>query len=82
MNEYSCWFCAGNIDRVDTGAVMIVVESLWDWDDGNRSDAWQSVYAHSHCAKARLTGATMSIEPHIFGEAFETPENPPSEPEA
>ncbi|MEN3749906.1 hypothetical protein TPR58_22225 [Sphingomonas sp. HF-S3] len=58
MNDYSCWFCAENIDRADTGAVMIVVESLWDWDDGSRSDAWQSVYAHSHCAKERLKRAT------------------------
>ncbi|MEA3046486.1 MAG: hypothetical protein QOJ53_818, partial [Sphingomonadales bacterium] len=30
-NEFQCWFCGQAIERVDTGAVMITVESLWRW---------------------------------------------------
>ena len=71
MNEYQCWFCGESIGReADAHAVMIVVKSLWRWDARSKSDddPWQSIYAHSGCAKDRLKGATMEIEPHDFGE--------------
>jgi len=70
VNDYECWFCGRGIERVDTGAVLIAIEGLWRWDAGNvASDApHQAIYAHSSCAKDRLKGATMSIEPSIFGE--------------
>ncbi|AHE53994.1 hypothetical protein NX02_11415 [Sphingomonas sanxanigenens DSM 19645 = NX02] len=75
MTGYACWFCAQTIERIDAGAVIIVVEGLWRWADGTRTDddPSQSIYAHAACAKDRLrgatrTGATMTIEPHIFGE--------------
>jgi hypothetical protein len=70
MNEYQCWFCGEGIERADTGALMISVEGLWRWDAGSRSedDPWQSIYVHSKCAKERLNGATMSLEPSVFGE--------------
>ncbi|MGZ3274230.1 MAG: hypothetical protein ACXU8Z_10740 [Caulobacteraceae bacterium] len=70
MNEYKCWYCDNDITRTDTGAVAIIVESLWRWDSGERrdDDPWQQVYAHSICAKERMRGATMSLEPSIFGE--------------
>jgi hypothetical protein len=70
MNEYQCWFCDKGIDRCDGGAVMISVGNLWRWDAGSRSedDPWQTIYAHATCAQKRLAGATMSIEPYIFGQ--------------
>lgn len=69
MAEYSCWFCDQKIDRSDEGAVLITFESLWRWHDGPRTDdPAQQVYAHSSCAKQRLKGATMDIEPSMFGE--------------
>lgn len=70
MNEYQCWFCGQGIERNDTGAVMIALEGLWRWEAGLRSgdDPLQSVYGHSVCVKSRLKGATMDIEPSIFGE--------------
>ena len=70
MNEYQCWFCGKGITRVDAGAVMIIVESLWRWDAGSRSedDPWQSIYAHSGCAKEKMEGSTMLLEPGVFGE--------------
>jgi hypothetical protein len=68
--EFQCWFCEQGIEQKDAGAVMITVESLWRWAEESQSDddPVQSVYAHSHCAKAGLKGATMDIEPSIFGE--------------
>jgi hypothetical protein len=70
MTEFQCWFCGQGISRADAGAVIITVQSLWRWDAGSRSDSdpLQSVYAHSTCAKERLRGETMSLEPSIFGE--------------
>lgn len=70
MNDYQCWFCGKGIERADSGAVLITLESLWRWDSGASSedDPLQGVYAHSTCTKDRLKGATMSIEPRIFGE--------------
>jgi hypothetical protein len=70
MTEYQCWFCGQGIERADGGAVIIIIENLWRWADAARTadDPFQSVYAHSQCAKDRMTGATMNLEPHIFGE--------------
>lgn len=70
MNGYQCWFCGQGIDRADASAVVMTVESLWRWDAGSprEDDPVQSVYAHSSCAKDRLKGATMDLEPSIFGE--------------
>ena len=70
MTEYQCWFCGQGIERTDTGAVMITLESIWRWEVGSHSDddPLQSVYGHSYCAKNRMKGATMDIEPSIFGE--------------
>jgi len=70
MDRYQCWFCGQGIDRADAGAAVISIANLWLWDAGSRGedDPWQAVYAHSTCARERLKGATMEIEPHIFGE--------------
>ena len=70
MNEYQCWLCGQAIGRADGGAVLITIQGLWRWDGGSSKDddPSQSVYAHSHCAKDRLQGATMALEPQIFGE--------------
>jgi hypothetical protein len=69
MNEYQCWFCGKGIERADTGAVIITLEGLWHRQAGsNDEDPLQAIYAHSVCAKDRLKGATMTIEPSIFGE--------------
>jgi hypothetical protein len=68
--EYQCWFCGQGIERSDAGAIAITVEGLWRYDAGSRSedDPVQNVFAHATCAKARLSGATMALEPSIFGE--------------
>jgi hypothetical protein len=70
MNEYQCWFCDQGIERTDAGAVMVTIENLWRWDVGspNEDDPLQSIYAHSSCAKRQLTGATMELEPSLFGD--------------
>lgn len=70
MAEYSCWFCGRGIERSDDGAILITLEGLWRWHDASRADddPFQQVYAHSACAKVRLKGATMDIEPSVFGE--------------
>jgi hypothetical protein len=70
MLKYQCWFCGQGIERADGGAVLIVVQSLWRWDAGSTSqdDPLQQVHAHSECAKVRLQGATMALDPRIFGE--------------
>ncbi len=70
MNGFQCWFCGEGIDRSHTGAVMINIEGLWRWADEARSDddPWQSIYAHAHCAKDRMAGVTMNLEPSVFGE--------------
>lgn len=70
-NGFECWFCGSAIDRSDDGAVMLTVESLWDWEAGEEPDdpRVQSVFAHSVCAKSKLKGASMELELHIFGEA-------------
>jgi hypothetical protein len=70
MNGYQCWFCGKVIEPTDTAAVMIGVQSLWRWDSGVRrnDDPWQDIYAHSTCAKERMRGATMDLEPSVFGE--------------
>jgi hypothetical protein len=70
MNGYQCWFCGPGIERDDAHAVMITVENVWRWEAGSMSedDPLQSVYAHSTCARDRLNGATMSLDPSLFGE--------------
>lgn len=70
MSEYQCWFCGNGIDRTDTGAVMISIGNLWRWDSGAQrdDDPWQSIYVHSECAKDRMRGPTMTIEPSVFDE--------------
>ena len=70
MTKYACWFCGQSIDRSDIGAVVIHLEGLWRWDSGvtEEDDPYQAVYAHSACAKERLRGATMRLEPSIFAE--------------
>ena len=70
MNEYQCWFCAQGIERDDAHAVMITVENLWRWESASRreDDPIQSVYAHSACVRDQLKGATMELDPSLFGE--------------
>lgn len=70
MTEYACWFCDRGIERSDDGAILITLENIWRWHEGSRTDddPCQQVYAHSSCAKDRLKGATMEIEPVVFGE--------------
>jgi hypothetical protein len=70
MNGYQCWFCGEGIENSDAGAVVITVEGLRRRHAGSRGDdaPCQSVYAHSECAKVRLKGATMDIEPIDFVE--------------
>ena len=73
MKGFQCWFCGEAIDCADGGAIMITVESLWSWADGKRGkdDPTQSIYVHSRCAKERMAGATMQLEPSVFGERIE-----------
>jgi hypothetical protein len=68
--EFQCWFCGQGIERSDSGAVLIGVESLWRWESSFRkdNDPYQQVYSHKECAKSRLSGASMPLEPNIFGE--------------
>lgn len=70
MTEYECWFCGKGIERLDARAVMIQVESFWRWNDGQRGEdgPWQTIFAHSACAKDKMRGATMNLEPSVFGE--------------
>lgn len=70
MNGYQCWFCGLGVEQDDAHAVMITVENLWRWeaDSPSEDDPMQSVYAHSSCASDRLKGATMDLDPSLFGE--------------
>jgi len=70
MDEFSCWFCDRVIDRSDPGAVLIHLRSFWCWFDGSSTEdrPTQDVYAHSGCAKDRLVGARMTLDPSIFEE--------------
>lgn len=70
MADFECWFCGEGIARTDPNAILITVENLWKWQEGTagEDDPLQAVYAHSACAKDRLQGATMALEPEIFGE--------------
>ena len=70
MTDFQCWFCGAGIERIDAGAVMINIESLWPWAEGTRcaDDPLQSIYAHSLCTKDRMAGAKMSLDPSVFGE--------------
>ena len=70
MLDFQCWFCGDGIDRNDDSALMVSVESLWRWLEGAREkDApFQTIYAHSRCAKDRMAGATMQLEPSVFGK--------------
>lgn len=70
MSDYQCWFCGDSISRADGGAVIVNIESLWRWDAGSLGDDGpsQDIYAHSICAKEQMKGATMSLEPSVFGE--------------
>jgi hypothetical protein len=71
MTEYQCWFCGEGIARSDLSAVMIGVQNIWRWESGvvSDDDPYQAVYAHSHCTKDRMRGATMSLDPSTFLEA-------------
>ncbi len=68
--RYRCWFCDWPIERTDPGAVLVHVRGFWAWNDGSNADddPAQDVYAHSACAKDRLKGATMTLEPSVFLE--------------
>jgi hypothetical protein len=70
MIGFQCWFCGEGIDRDDDGALLVSVEGLWRWAEGGRRDdgPFQNLYVHSHCAKERMAGATMNLEPSVFGE--------------
>lgn len=70
MRTFQCWFCDQGIERTDIGAAMVTVESLWRWDAGSRNDydPSQSIYLHSQCAKDRMKGATMEIDPSVFAD--------------
>lgn len=70
MSDYECWFCGTAIERADLGAVKIAVESLWRWADSTLSDEdpQQIIFAHSRCAKERMAGARMDLEPEVFSE--------------
>lgn len=71
MLGFSCWFCGQSIDREDASAVVLTVENLWKWDTGEpleEEDPQQSVYSHTACAKDRLKGATMGLDPSTFLE--------------
>ena len=72
MNKYQCWFCGDGLERTDLSAVMITVENLWNWDAGLKAKnrPCESVYAHSECAKDKIKGATMNLEPEAFDEAI------------
>lgn len=65
MLKFACWFCGEGIDRDDNSALLVSVGNLWHWAEGNRGkcDPFQNLYAHSRCAKSRMTGATMSLDP-------------------
>ena len=70
MLDFQCWVCGEGIGREDNTAVLVSVENLWRWAMGQREsdDPFQNLYLHSRCAKARLAGATMELEPSVFGE--------------
>ncbi|WBY08799.1 hypothetical protein PIB19_05035 [Sphingomonas sp. 7/4-4] len=70
MLDFQCWFCGEGIDRDDRGALLVSVESLWRWAEGKRGkdDPFQNIYIHARCAKDRMAGATMELEPSVFGE--------------
>jgi len=69
MTGYQCWFCDQGIERADANAVIINVESLWRWVDAAlmNDNPSQSIYAHSLCAKDRLTGGRLRRRPQNFG---------------
>jgi hypothetical protein len=73
MAEYQCWFCGQAIERSDAGAVLVTVENLWRYDAGSTSkdDPLQHVYAHAACAKDRMQGDTMALDPSVFDEGDE-----------
>jgi len=75
MLEFQCWFCGEGIDRADAGALIITVGNLWRWEaeSAGDDDPTQCVYAHSSCAKERLEGATMDIDPGLFDKSDENP---------
>ena len=70
MTEFECWFCGKNIERADAAAVTMTVENLWLWADDSRSvdNPVQRLFAHADCAKDRLRGAQMELEPELLGE--------------
>lgn len=70
MLDFQCWFCGSAIDRSDAGATKITVENLWRWATGNagRDAPRQSLYAHTECAREKLRGATMDIEPELLSD--------------
>ena len=70
MTDHECWFCGQGIARTDAKAIIITVENLWQWQEAlaRDDDPLQAIYAHSDCAKVRLQGAKMSLEPDILGD--------------
>lgn len=70
MLTFQCWFCEREIERSDSSAVMITVENMWRWeaDAVTADDPTQQIYAHTDCAKEKLAGPSMTIEPSVFLE--------------
>ncbi len=68
--QFQCWFCDEGIERSDTSAVIVSVSGLWNWEAQRKrnDDPVQSIYAHSACAKERLKGTTMDLDPSVFVE--------------
>jgi hypothetical protein len=54
LTQFSCWFCRGAIEETDVKAVAIEISNLW-FDKSDPPS--QTFYAHSQCAKTRLSAA-------------------------
>lgn len=65
MQGCECWFCGQTIDPKDVNAVFISIANLWR--SGADAPA-QAIAAHSSCARERLKGTRMEIDPRTFGE--------------
>jgi len=70
MGDYQCWFCGQEVEEIDNDAVMVSVENLWNWRARHSEpDApVQAMFAHSTCAKDRMRGATMELDPRTLRE--------------
>jgi hypothetical protein len=63
--DYQCCYCDGGVAKDDSGAVRIVVSSLWVSGSG----AVQEVFAHPQCAADKFGGTLSSTVPFDI-EAF------------